>query len=214
MVNRSLNLLRTDDELFSAAEAQLRSLQISAKAFDEGLVSEAARLANSVFILVGRGMRTHTSILDSAKQQDRRQYRSTIPSEGSTGTPLIFCRLTKVAEDHWEIGLNHRGRDALLKGRDLPFDAWWEERVINTEEVRLTRSEVVRLLRDKSGGAHFDADLKDALVARSIRGGIGAFNFENSASGSVEPVPHGLEYCMRQIATELWFSLEQQGPGE
>jgi hypothetical protein len=191
-----------------AAEAQFRAIQVSARAFDEGLLSEAARLANAIFILVGRGMKNHTSILDAAGQQDHRLYRSTIPSGELLGAKLIYAQLKKLGVDEWEIGLKHRGRDALEMGRDVPFDEWWEELVINNDQVELSRKAVIRTLRDKNGGAHFDTHVVDELVAAAIKGDVGAFNFDDSATGRIEPVPGALEYTVRQIATELWYTLQ------
>ena len=203
---------RTEEELREAAENQLRAIQLSARAFDDGLVGEAARLASAVFVLVGRGSKRHVSILDAAKQQDRRLYRSTIAPGQGAGAPLIKCELKNVGEDAWEIGLKHQGKNVLEEGRDLPFDLWWDELIINNDEAKLSRREVIRILRDKNGGAHFDSSVADRKIAAALRGNIGAFNFDNSATQSIEPVPHGLEYSMRQIATELWYSLERHLP--
>lgn len=190
-----------------AAEVQLQALQVSARAFDEGLIGEAARLANAAFILIGRGMKGHTSIFDAADQTDKRLYRSTIPKGKGLGVPLICAQLKKTGETEWEIGLKHLGRDALDGGRDLPFDEWWAESVINNDQVQLSRKDIIRVLRDKNGGAHFDTHLKDELIAAAIRGEIGAFNFENSETNQLQVVPWGIEYCMRQIATELCYSI-------
>lgn len=200
---------RTEEDFRRAAEVQLQGIQVSARAFDEGLVGEAARLANAIFILVGRGMRSHVSILDAAGQQDLRSYRSTVPADRSTGAKLICAVLEKVGTDEWEIRLKHRGREALAEGRDLTFNEWWDELVINNDQARLSRREIIRLIRDKNGGAHFDAIVPDELLAAAIKGEIGAFNFHNSATGLIDVVPDGLEHSVRQIATELWFSLEK-----
>jgi hypothetical protein len=200
---------RTEKELEEAAESQFRALQVSARAFDDGLVGEAARLANTIFILVGRGMKGHVSIMDAAKQQERRLYRSTVTAAGALGTPLIRCVLKCVGQNAWEIGLKHAGREALIEGRDLCFDDWWSELVVNNDKAKLSRRDVIRILRDKNGGAHFDAQVADELTSEALRGNIGAFNFDNSEMQQIEAVPHGLEYCKGQIATELWFSFEE-----
>lgn len=207
-----LGYRRTEEDFRRAAEVQLQAIQVSVRAFDDGLIGEAARIANAIFILVGRGMRNHTSIYDAAGQQDKRLYRSTISHAGGLGTQLICAELEKVGVDEWVIGLRHQGRDALESGRDLTFDDWWTEAVVNNNQLRLSRQEIVRIMRDKNGGAHFDTHVLDELVAAAIKGDIGAFTFRNSATGRVEVVPGGLEYTIRQIATELCYSLQSPNP--
>lgn len=198
---------RTDEDLRRAAEIQFDALKISADHFDLGQIGEAARMANALFVLVGEGMRTHTSIFDAANQKQGRLYRSTKPTGNDLGCSLVFLELKKVEENAWEVELRHAGRVALKGGRNLTFSEWWAEPVIVNDAVNLTRGDIVRILRDKNGGAHFDAVVKDTLVARAIRSEVGLFNVEGS-DGTPEIVPFGLEFCMRQIATEFWYSVD------
>ena len=153
-------------------------------------------------------MRNHTSILDAAGQQECRLFRSTVPENSPYGAKLIKAELKKVAPSEWEIRLRHRGREALSDGRNLSFEDWWKELVVNNDEIKLSREDIIRIMRDKNGGAHFDSHVTDKLLAAAIRGEIGAFNFQNSETDRIEVVPGGLEYSVRQIATELWYSLE------
>jgi hypothetical protein len=201
--------IRTDEDLRQAAEVQFRALKISADHFDLGEMGEAPRMANALFVLAGEGARTHRSILDAADQKQGRLYRSTKSSESVLGCSLVHLKLTKVGEDTWEYGLGHAGRAALRGGRDLTFGEWWKEFVIVNDKVSLSRSDVVRFLRDKNGGAHFDPVVTDPRVARAIRGDLGLFGIEHP-DGKREIVPFGLEFCMRQIATEFWFSLDRE----
>ncbi len=204
---------RSEENLREAAEFQLQAIQLSAREFDSGAIGEAARLATAVFLLIGRGMRHHTSIFDSAGQQEKRLYRSTLGEANARGSQLIVCRLEKVDTDIWQISACARGKEALSEGRDLPFDEWWSETVIDTEECKLTREQIVRILRDKNGGAHFDAEVEDPLVAAVLQGRLGGFYYINQ-DGESQPVPGSLENCMRQIVEELWFSLKHLPKGE
>ena len=165
-------------------------------------------MANALFVLAGEGMRGHTSILDAANQKDKHQYRSTKATENDLGCSLVDLQLTKVEEDVWDVNLRHAGRVALEGGRDLAFSEWWNEPVVVNATVRLPRADVVRILRDKNGGAHFDPIVTDPIVASAIRGEIGLFDIKHP-DGTREVVPFGLEYCMRQIATEFWYSLDE-----
>lgn len=200
---------RSEEELFAAADFQLQAIKDSTRLFDEGRVGEAVRLANATFILIGRNARRHCSILDAAGQQQHRLFRSSISVAGAKGAALIGCRVEKVGPDIWEAALIPRGKSAVSQGRDLAFDEWWSERVIETERISLSREKVVRILRDKHGGAHFDPEISDATDLAAILGEVGAFNIQKS-DGSVETIPHALEYTMRQIVEEIWFSLQRE----
>jgi hypothetical protein len=203
----SQEYVRTEEDLRQAAQVQFRALKISADHFDLGEIGEAARMASALFILAGEGMRTHASILDAAGQKKKRLYRSTKATEDDLGCSLVRLQLEKVKENVWDIRLRHAGRAVLEGGRDLPFKEWWNEPVVANDAVRLSRADVVRILRDRNGGAHFDPIVKDPIVARAIRGEIGLFDIKHP-DGAREVVPFGLEFCMRQIATEFWFSLD------
>ena len=96
-----------------------------------------------------------------------------------------------------------RGREATQTGRALTFHEWWAEKVLNGGSGQiLTREKVIRILRDKDGGAHYDADIKDPLVAAALQGQITGIMYKNT-DGKIIPVPLGLENTMRQIAGEL-----------
>jgi hypothetical protein len=205
---KSQEYIRTEEDLRRAVQAQFRALKISADHFDLGEMGEAARMASALFILAGEGMRTHTSIFDAAGQKANRLYRSTKTTENAVGCSLVYAQLKKVGPDEWEVGLRHAGRAALKDGRDLPFSGWWNELVVKNSTVELSRADVVRILRDENGGAHFDPIVKDSTVAAAIRGEVGLFDMKHP-NGDREVIPFGLEFCMRQVATEFWYSLDE-----
>jgi len=201
---------RSREEIEAAAYSQLRFLSASAQLFDQGATDEACRMANATHLLVGRGQRTHKSICDSLGSQDTRQYRSSFEA-ARKGLALVYCRLTAVAENEWHVELVTTGRGEVLRGRDLPFDDWWSEIVINTQghelsqRAELSRRDVVMILRDKGGGAHFDVTVNDPLTAAAFRGEL-SFRYTPVQGEASVPVPLLLENCMRHIADELDLS--------
>jgi hypothetical protein len=105
--------------------------------------------------------------------------------------------------DEFVIALEPRGREAMYTGRRLKFDEWWNETVLNDgKNQQLTRENIIRILRDKDGGAHYDANVTDPLIAAALRGEITGFLYKD-AGGKELPVPFILENTMRQIAEEL-----------
>jgi hypothetical protein len=197
-----MSFQRTTADFWRAFEIQKSALDVSSLAFDGGMVGEAARLATAAFLLVGRGMRTHRSILDHLGIQESVSFWTTVTTGSTSGSPLISCAITYIRANEVLIELQPRGREAMMTGRSLTFDEWWNEQVLfDGTSLKLTRADIVRILRDKDGGAHYDANVSDPLVAAALRGEITGFVYETSDCR--KSVPLALENCMRQIAEEL-----------
>ena len=84
---------RQSSDFWDAFEVQKIALEVSAIAFDGGLKGEAARMATSVFLLFGRGMRSHKSVFDHLGIQDVIDFPTTVPDQSESGTPLIEVSL-------------------------------------------------------------------------------------------------------------------------
>jgi hypothetical protein len=201
---------RTSVDFWNAFEIQKTALEVSSLAFDGGMMGEAARLATSAFLLVGRGMRNHTSVLDHLGITESIQFPTTVLDGSESGTPLVYCCLELVRNNpetgsaEWVIELLPRGRLALQTGRALKFEEWWDETVLdNGQGQRLTRRDIIRILRDKDGGAHYDANVTDPLIASALQGQITGFKFKSTETADEIPVSFVLENTMRQIAEEL-----------
>jgi hypothetical protein len=194
---------RTTDDFWKAFEIHKSALDVSSLAFDGGLIGEAARLATSAFLFVGRGMGNHKSILDHLGITDSVQFPTTVPDGSQSGTPLIHASLTCIRKDEWVIELVPNGRAAMQTGRTLKFDDWWNEKVLDKGKgQKLSRKDIIRILRDRDGGAHYDANVKDPLVGAALQGQITGFLYKNP-DGHEVPIPNPLETTMRQIAEEL-----------
>jgi len=91
----------------------------------------------------------------------------------------------------------------MMTGRMLPLEEWWAERGLHDGKgTPLSRENIVRIFRDKNGGAHYDANVADPLVAAALKGEITGFRYTNPAGEEVA-VEHALEMTMRQIAEEV-----------
>jgi len=64
-----------------------------------------------------------------------------------------------------------------------------------TVSLKLTRENIIRTLRDKHSGAHYDARVTDPLTAAAFLYTI--------PDGTKQPVRWAVENTMRQIAEEL-----------
>ena len=202
-VGKPVIFRRQSSDFWDAFEVQKTALEVSALAFDGGLKGEAARMATSVFLLFGRGMKSHQSVFDNLGIQNAISFHTTVPDQNKSGTPLIAMSLVQYRINEWVVELNTRGRQGILTGRSLKFDEWWNEIVLSDSSGKdLSRENIIRILRDKNGGAHYDASITDPLIVAALRGEITGL-FCQSQNGQRIPVPHALETTMRQIAEEV-----------
>ncbi len=195
---------RTKRDVIGAFNAQSEFFKSSCARYDEGAKHEAARIANAMFMLVGRGMRAHISICDALDIQENLQFVSSIPENGD-GLPLIQCKLEHVEPNVWTIELQHNGLKNGDSVRPLSFPDWWSEVVIRNSGFEYTREQLVRIVRDKNGGAHFDLEVDDPEIAAILADDLG-FKIAPNEEDVGGPVPFVLETCLRQIAEELKWS--------
>ena len=197
---------RTRDELWYAYEVQKQAIRTSSLAFDGGARGEAVRLANTLFILAGPRMRSHTPILEQLGVLGRLRVQTTIGAGNESGTPLLAALLI------WGGGVNlvrlvPLGLGGLMTGRALAVEEWWDEIVLSNESgTTLTRLQIVRSMRDQDGGVHFDSALKNPAYHAASRGELSGF-YVRQPTGDKIAVPDALEVTVRQMAEEFGLAL-------
>lgn len=97
--------------------------------------------------------------------------------------------------------------DAPIGKWFLRFEEWWNEPVYTNGDRELTRSTLLRTLRDQEGGAHFDPVVSDsAYVAfkagRDWRQVVSVGGIETE-----QPIGQAELATARQIAYEIEYSL-------
>lgn len=195
---------RDEARLHRALITQYDGLSISAGAFDAGHKGEAFRMANAIFILLGRNKSNHRPIIGRMGALEGIALPSVTVNPVS-GTPLIFCRLTKVAENDWTAELLPTEVSSLHPR--LGLDDWWNECVLKDQSgLALTRDTLIRSIRDQDGGAHFDSDLKDNSYRAARYGELSGFAVQDS-DGNSRQMPFVVETSTRAIAGEVITAL-------
>lgn len=103
---------RTDDELRAALQRQVGHLRRSAKAYDEGFVEEAERLASCVYILLhhSSGKRGNKALLQSSGLLGQMRFPDSRVTTYRAGLPLCFIDPAKSETEYLprfeEKGLN------------------------------------------------------------------------------------------------------------
>jgi hypothetical protein len=183
---------------------------LSAAMYDAGHRSEAVRIANAIFVLLGPDMRNHKSILSQLGATDSQlTIPSTADSRGPHGSALIAVEATPYTKDDgtggYIIGSVPFGHEALNAGRRLLVADWWNEGVLSGigATTTLTRLQVIRIIRDQDGGAHLDDHIKDDTYLAIYLKGTGFLYKPSADSEESLPVEGALEATVRQMAHEV-----------
>ena len=223
---------RDSAEYVQHLEIQYGFLEVSCEAFDAGRRSEAFRLAATLRTLLhdtkySTSLLTHLGCKTDLVYLNTAGYPSRNNDEGRPWTPLIYAHLD--APPVWEPRLldglwdRNRARDAATTDPNgspfwLPVQDWLNRTVLEYPGGggQLTAYEAIRILANKEGGAHVDAELPDIYQAVSRENSLGVrfyklpwgasvVSYGDSAMGcdGESPVPA----TVRQLAFEMMWTL-------
>ena len=150
---------RTDDEMREAMFRQIGHLRRSCSLYDEGHLSEAERIAATLYVLFFDGTGRTKSIVGELRIKQNLTFpdSSAFPNDPlnaiRVGPPL--CLVTQ------------RGTyKPKLKGQEgyivVSFNEWWSGIVFKTDRgLLISRRKLVFSTRAKDGGGHFDREMDD-----------------------------------------------------
>ncbi|WP_395622186.1 hypothetical protein [Sphingomonas daechungensis] len=149
---------RTDDELRAALQRQVGHLRRSAKAYDEGFVEEAERLASCVYILLhhSSGKRGNKALLQSSGLLGQMRFPDSRVTTYRAGLPLCFIDPAKSETEYLPRFEEKRTEPLPLVG----FQEWWAQSIYKWAPSPLDRKDFVLALRDNDGGGHVGAFAK------------------------------------------------------
>lgn len=202
---------RDPEEVREAFKTQMRHLDRSAQAFDEGDVSEAQRIAAIIFMLChDRGqsvsLLTQLGVKHEMAFYDSARPRPADPNLFLGQPPLIAFQLVGGAKIYGAPGVHaHTPR--------IGFKQWWETIVYNNlDGGRLSRADLVRNLRDQDGGGHFDPMPTNEAYHRFAKHGDYVTEGATRNRFIMLDLPPGLHlHSMRQIAHEVTASVAVLG---
>jgi hypothetical protein len=201
-------MARSKDELLKQLREQLDSLHISATAYDAGTVSEAKRLAATVYILVHDGKRQTISLLTQLGVRDQMPFVASAPPVNDRNL-VSDMPLTMVSAGPNEARLLPLLDQGPHFSRWIRFTDWWNEAVLRDANLghTLIRKELVQILRNKEGGGHFDEELADQAYITISDKDFGWKFVTPEGEKTIDPGAHLA--TMRQIAWEVERSIEK-----
>lgn len=199
---------RTPSQIQEAFEIQKAALRASAENFDSGATWEALRLATAVYVLVHDGGKNSVSILSHLNKKVGLKFlcsSSPISDQNLIASHnLVFIEMSSNKVRYLPI------LDSFQESwRWTAFSTWWENDPIfssGSGKNLVSRKNLVFHLRDKEGGAHYDAKIAQAEYFEMSK----KPHWVSSVGDGAEAPVLGLETAtMRQIAFELLQTLEK-----
>ncbi|NNU66544.1 hypothetical protein G9X67_14800 [Rhizobium sp. WYCCWR 11152] len=196
---------RTIEDLRKAVSEQRRAIRASCTSFDSGEKWEARRLATAIINLFHDKGRTQSLLNQLGLKEDMLLLSTSQPNPPGNliaWSPLLVMQ--------WGAGVHYQPLLGQMpsRARFIQFDEWWNESVYEDGELKLTRSVLLRTIRDQDGGSHYDPDLSDEAY-KLMKGGAGwYFQGEN---GAEYPMEDAELTTARQIAYEVEMSLDRIG---
>jgi hypothetical protein len=205
---------RSDSELIAYLGEQVRFLENSAAAFDDGFESEAKRLATTMRVLLHDTVQSH-SVLEQLGVKTQIAYRDTadpINPRNLMDTPGLVIMELKSGGGSYVPPLDHLVSPSRLKP-PVDFRTWWFGDVSKFRGMTLTRDNFVLVAANKEGGAHVDRRL-DKRYERFLEVAKDWVYVETDADDKVvseTPFERDLFLAsVRQIAHEVLTTFDEQ----
>lgn len=225
---------QTKNDLLNLLQENCDSLTTSCRAFDEGLHSEAKRLAVTLRVLLHDTQNSRSLLSQLKARQNMRHYSTHIPRLKNN----LLHGHHSLAGVIYDRNINAVTFYPLInkcpKPKSLNFEDWWNsEMVLSTDHDRhlFNRREIILLLANKDGGAHVDPKLPIEYAKLSRTLGMGLFIEKGSTTKVYREVAYkklpqntpeiqntdtpvlGVElHTIRQIAHEALISIKKKFP--
>ncbi|MCC0031180.1 MAG: SEC-C domain-containing protein [Brucellaceae bacterium] len=199
---------QTADQLSAQLDKQLRWLERSVAAFDEGFEDEAGRLAVVVRVLVHDTRSSH-SLLGQLGHKNVQFFDGALPP--TAGNLSSYGGLVQIV-----VGGSKGGRflpvldDAPCKRGFVSFDDWWTMAVFTRPSgAPLSRREIILTAANQDGGAHVDPALDEDY--RALQNGD-YLGWESVDQHGVRKMDGAEKAAIRQIAHEILRTLNPDMP--
>ena len=209
--NLSMKIFQTEDELKDQLKDQIDFLVKSSKAYDEGLTSEAKRLATVIRILL-HDTQNSTSLLTLFLKKDMLFYDTSLDygQNKLLLTPGLLMLKMGSSGGEYVPPLGNGPPTRYCRGK-IPFTQWWNKIVlIDNKGNKLTRKDLVLTVCNKDGGAHVDPKLDEAYYALSRSNSLGWKYIKNGVKKDFANRPELAS--IRQISYEVLKSLKDEFP--
>lgn len=210
---------RPPGELEQRLRSQLRFLECSAAAFDDGQEDEAVRMAAAARIICSDAGGTSLLVRSRLHKIDFLSTADDVVADKDLGgitrtrVAMFGSTLTTVRLENDRTRFEAPLDDPNVTETWMRFSQWWRQPVLTGDPVRLmnpaarkpaTRRDLVTWLANTDGGAHVDGGLDpeyDDLLRNPPP-------IQFNVGGNDQPLGSPIPSSMRQVAYEILRSLE------
>ncbi len=195
---------RSKDELFEKLKVQCGFLEKSARAFDNGDLDEATRMAGVIRILV-HDKNQSKSLLGQLDLKGTGFYDTSGPElKNVVGTPYFVRFEIRGSEFKMFPSLDR----AIHKRRTVRFEDWWEQPILKSvPDISFSRRDIILNVAEKDGGAHVDPSLPKEYYDLTTGEALGISIVVSGRKISLDRMEL---YAIRQFTYELLKSIEDQ----
>jgi hypothetical protein len=204
----SNKIKQTQEELKNQLNEQLEFLKMSAKAYDEGFVSEAKRMATTVRVLLHDTTQSH-SLLSQLDLKNIKFYSARaedLNGDNNKSNTLSY---------HGLVGVSVGGENGYVPHFDnvpggsaayVDFDRYWSETIfVDKEGNRHNRKDIILAVANQDGGSHVDPGLNENYAKLSRMNSLGWLAGDDK--GNWVPVRGAELAAIRQVAHEMLRTL-------
>ncbi|WML35333.1 hypothetical protein [Clostridium sp. OS1-26] len=188
-------------------------LESSAKAFDEGYLGEAKRMATAIRVLL-HDTKNSVSLLTQLSMKKKMYYLDTAwdynPKNLLPHMGLIQMRIVVGDKPEYRAPLDDIPDEKKRVPKKI-FDTWWEKIVFTDgKKSRMTRKDLVLCIVNQDGGAHVDPKLNEVYANLTRNNSLGWQYRKNGMEFDVDSNP--AYHSIRQISYELLETLKDSFP--
>lgn len=215
-----LRINREKSDYIELLKEQVDFMVDACEQFDKGKFNAAKLLATNIRTIVHQ-TKSSTSLLTHLEKQNQIKFYNTssMPKKAVYFLSMVFMCVavkkvpTQVLE-YEPIFLPIFKPKEYHGSRWLEFDKWWNRKIIISDQLTFTRSEMVRFMANQDGGTHID----DGVVEKyyKIAKATESMFYLTTKSLDQDPYQKGEPYkylhfaIVRQIAHELIITLDKE----
>ena len=182
---------------------QLKFLERSCEAYDNGYIDEGIRIATIIRVLV------HNTSHSTSLLKHLNATTINLATNGLDPAPQSIMYIGgQIKLENGKISYGPNLGSSPFAGH-IPLSKWWDQVVMVVDKGhRITRRQIVLGAANSDGGAHVDIKLDRAYAALARDGVLGVIYQVSNGVGSSKPVSGAHLVSLRQMAYELLNSPE------
>jgi hypothetical protein len=184
---------------------QLRFIERSCQAYDEGYTDEAVRIATQIRVIVHPGGKSRRSLLQHLATA-RIPLLTTSGDAPERDDLIEFIGLGSFgfASDGGQASGGYGpGLDRAIYRDLISADRWWQQAVMFLEGTRYSRRDIALGSSQQEGGTHVADRLTPEFEELMAPGALGDFVLTSGGEETRKPITDVHHVCVRQMGYEL-----------